>query len=248
MRLKNNYKIFPACFIVLTLSWCFSAYAQNLKIFVNSGTGFFVNRSGYFVTNLHVVSQCQRIVVRGAVSARYAKIIGRDVKHDLALLKVDGMVGEFGAFRVDSMPVEKGERVVVVGYPGEAYKTLKTVTREAEIISTKGPQGENTWLQLSDLIEQGNSGGPLMDAYGNVIGVIVAKAVIYTYAKSDPENGTYTNSGVAIAAPVVRKFLDTHRVSYTTADANSTLGTDRLSDKAQRFVVSVRCETPTEVR
>lgn len=225
-----------------------AAQAQNIKLYISSGTGFFVSRDGYLVTNLHVVTQCRRIVVVGAVRPRLAKIIGRDVRHDLALLKVDATGVDTGLFRDDSLPVKKGERVVVVGYPGEAWRTAQTVTREAEIISDKGPRGEDTWLQMSDMIEQGNSGGPLLDSYGNVIGVIVARAVIYTYETSSPQNGTYNNSGVAIATKVVRNFLDSHHVSYRFSNAQSLLSFDRLTDEAHRFVVNVRCETPTEVR
>lgn len=223
-------------------------HAQVIKISISSGTGFFVSRSGHVLTNLHVVNQCRRIVVAGAFGAQLAQVVGRNARHDLALLRVDATGTETGLFRDDLLPVKKGERVAIIGYPGESWRTGKTVTREAEIISDKGPRGEDTWIQLSDMIEHGNSGGPLLDGYGNVIGVIVAKAVIYTYQKSAPENGTYNNSGVAIANSVVKKFLGDYRVPYAFSDAQSALSADRLTDKAQRFVVNVRCETPTELR
>lgn len=224
------------------------AAQQGVKIFVSSGTGFLASRSGHIVTNMHVVEYCERITVHGAVTPRIASVIGRDAAHDLALLKIDGTGLEAAYFRDASLPVKKGERVVVVGYPGKSGALGQTVTNEALITNEKGPRGEDTWLQLSDTIVEGNSGGPLMDASGNVIGVIVARAVIYTYKTSAPENGTYTNSGVAIAAPVVKRFLDTYQVPYASSNANSEFSADRLTDHAHRFVVNVRCETQTEVR
>jgi len=235
--------IFTACCLILS-----DVSAATIKIAVNSGTGFFVSRNGYLITNLHVVQQCRRIVILGAVHPSLAKVIARDVRHDLALLKVDTLSVDPAYLRDLNMPVKKGERVVIVGYPGDAWRTQKTVTREAEVINEKGPRGEDTWLQLSDRVEQGNSGGPLIDSYGNVIGVIVAKAVIYTYEKSAPQNGTYSNSGVAIALPVIRKFLDDYQVPYAFSDARSSLSTDRITDQSNHYIVNVRCETPTEVR
>lgn len=238
----------------LLLAWIllalpFAAQAQNIKIFVNSGTGFIISRSGYVITNLHVVDYCNRITVHGAqVSGRLGKVIGRDVTHDLALIKIDGGGLDAGMFRDGRLQVIKGERVAIVGYPRDSYKRMQTVSREAVVIDPKGPNGNDNWLQISDMIEQGNSGGPLLDASGNIIGVIVAKAVIYTYKKSEPEQGTYTNSGVAIATPVVKKFLDAYNVPYASSDAASELSLDRLTDKAHGFVVNVLCETPTEVR
>lgn len=226
-----------------------SAEAAQVKIYVNSGTGFLVNRGGYLITNLHVVNQCQRIVVQSAsLSARLAKVVGRNITHDLALLKIDGMGFEPGLFRVGQLPVTKGERVVVVGYPGDSFRRMQTVTREAVVTNPKGPKGEDSWLQLSDTIEQGNSGGPLMDSAGNVVGVIVAKAIIYSYHTNAPQDGTTTHSGVAIALPVVQSFLNQYQVSFATSDANSPLDSARITQYAERFVVNVRCETETEIR
>jgi len=243
----NNMRWLLGCLVLAMLP--ISAEAAQVKIYVNSGTGFLVNRGGYLITNLHVVEQCQRIVVQSAtLSARLARMIGRNQTHDLALLKIDGSGFEPGLFRVEGVPVAKGERVVVVGYPGESFRQMQTVTREAVVTNPKGPKGEDTWLQLSDTIEQGNSGGPLMDSAGNIIGVIVAKAVIYSYRTDAPQDGTTTHSGIAITLPVVRNFLNQYNVSYATSDANSVLDSTRITQYAERFVVNVRCETETEIR
>ncbi|MFW0777315.1 MAG: S1C family serine protease [Rickettsiales bacterium] len=242
------HRFFALATLLVVIFPFFPAFSQNVKMFVNSGTGFIVSRSGHIITNLHVVDFCERITVRGAVTPRVAKIVGRDVRHDLALLKINPTGSKLGSFRDVSLPVEKGERAVVVGYPGRAGMTGKTVTREAEITNTKGPQGEDTWVQLSDLVEQGNSGGPLMDASGNVIGVVAAKAVIYSYKQSDPKNGTFTNSGIAIATPVVKQFLDRYRVPYYHSKEARPLSSSQLTSKAKRFVVNVHCESSTEVR
>lgn len=239
-----------AAIILAAIMAASPAVAQTkVSVYFNSGTGFIISRSGHLLTNLHVVGQCQRIVVQSAtLAARLARVVGRNQTHDLALLKIDGSGFEPGFFRASHLPVAKDERVVVVGYPGESFRQMQTVTREAVITNPKGPQGEDTWLQLSDTIEQGNSGGPLMDSAGNVVGVIVAKAVVYRYRENAPQDGITTHSGVAIALPVVQQFLNQYQIGYATSDANSMLDTSRITQHAERFVVNVRCETETEIR
>lgn len=215
-------------------------------VHVNSGTGFFISRQGDILTSAHVLKGCAGITVQGAVTPRDATLVARDEAHDLALLKVDAVTNEAAALRDPDWPVAIGEGVAIIGYPGESFKTLTTVTREAEITSDKGPRGEEAWVQISDRIEQGNSGGPLLDMAGNVIGVIMAKAIVYTYHKNAPDDGEYSHSGVAIAVPVVRAFLDAHGVTYAITDVGGVLGGDRITDYAHRFIVNVRCEMPEE--
>lgn len=236
------------CFLLPVFCFLFPVIctAATEKVYVSSGTGFFVSRDGYVITNLHVVSYCQRLTVAGAVSEREAAIVARDQDNDLALLKVSAMGIDAGELR--TKPLAAGDRLVIHGYPGKAGVTETAVTREAEVVSPKGPRGEEKWVQLSDVLEQGNSGGPLLDGAGNVAGVVAAKAVIYSYKKSDPQNGTTRKASVAVATPVVQKFLDSARVNWRESDDDSDLSTHRVVDKARRFVVHVKCQYKTEVR
>src|SRR6185369_14265376 len=119
-------------------------------------------------------------------------------------------------------------------------------TREATVTSVTGPKGEDSWIQLDDKIQQGNSGGPLLDQAGNIIGVIAARAVIYTYKQSSPEEGVYTNSGIAISPKTLKSFLDDNRVLYRFTTNQINFSADRITDKAREFIVNVRCEMPPE--
>lgn len=227
----------------------FPAQAGELKIFISSGTGFVVSPDGYVVTNLHVVNYCQRITITGpGVAASEARIITRNGDDDLALLKINAMtpnVGQFSSFRE---PLKTGDRALIVGYPGEAAMRGETVTRETEIQNIKGPRGEDKWIQLGDVVEQGNSGGPLLDTAGNIIGVVSARVVTYTYRVDAPQDGTKREFGVAVAVPVVQHFLEGSGVRYRTSDTGDYLSADRITDDAHRFVVNVRCEYKTELR
>ncbi len=224
------------------------AGASETRIFLSSGTGFFITGDGYLMTSLHVVKNCQKLTVRGAVSERNAEIVARDADHDLALLKVNVQGVDTANFSTVKEALAVGDRVIVVGYPGEAATTGITVTKEAQVVATSGPRGEGKWIQLDDVLEQGNSGGPLMDSAGNVIGIVAAKAIIYTYLKDAPEEGTTSHSGMAVSIGTVREFLDDQRIYYREADSGVYNSTDRLTDNAHRFLVNVRCQFKTETR
>ena len=73
-------------------------------------------------------------------------------------------------------PLRANDPVVIIGYPGESWRGHDPIVRSSTIIDMKGPTGEEKWVQFNDSAEQGNSGGPLLDSAGNVVGVVVAKS------------------------------------------------------------------------
>lgn len=246
MCLRKNILLYGVCSLSLVAA---TASAGQLKIFINSGTGFVVSSDGYIVTNQHVVNYCEKIIISGVgIQASEAHVTARDADDDLALLKANAVMPNVGQFSTFRDPLKTGDRALIVGYPGQAALKGETVTRETQILETKGPQGEDKWVQLGDVVEQGNSGGPLMDTTGNIIGVVSAKVMTYTYRKDQPENGTTRQFGVAIAVPVVENFLDHNGIHYRTSDSGDFLSADRITDNAHRFVVNVRCEYKTELR
>jgi len=126
--------------------------------------------------------------------------------------------------------------VVVVGFPGESWQGHQAVTREAKILDTKRPTGERNGCSFPDSVQQGNSGGPLLDGSGNVIGVVVAKAELHTYDPDDNNNREISmrKSDIAISWPIVRKFLEDNRILYQEADSGIYLSADRVTT-AQRI-------------
>lgn len=211
---------------------------QMVMVKVNSGTGFFVNRDGHILTNDHVVQNCKSVRVQGPVRPAEASIIARDAQNDLALLKTDVLAPEVGELRSEYFPLSKEEPVVTVGFPGLAGLT----TREADIVDIKGPAGEEQWVQFTDSVAQGNSGGPLLDRAASVVGVVVAKAAIYRYNTDGARNDLVRTSDIAIALPVVRRFLDDNRVRYRESTRSGELAAHRVEDRAKDFIVHVLCE------
>lgn len=145
------------------------------------GSGFVISADGYIVTNNHVVEDMDKILVQFLDGAeREAKIVGRDPKTDIALLKVDPGLDSLDTIALgDSELVRPGDWVVAIGNP---FGFAHTVT--AGIVSAKnrrgvmpeGPklQSYEDFIQTDAAINPGNSGGPLIDLHGRVIGINTA--------------------------------------------------------------------------
>ncbi len=199
-----------------------------------TGTGFFVDRDGHVVTNNHVVKECKTITVHGAGSAGAAEVTARDKENDLALLKTSATSPSSGELRDERYPLQKDEPVVTVGFPGGRGP----VTREAKIIDAKGPLGEEKWLQFTDSIARGNSGGPLLDQAGNVAGVVVAMTGKAVVNMGDLLPGKID---LAIALPVVRSFLSSNGMRWRDGTPGGILAAHRLEDRAREYIVKIDC-------
>lgn len=142
----------------------------------SSGSGFIIDPDGYIVTNYHVVEGAQRLTVTLTSGESYqAELVGGDAENDVALLKIEG--SNFPTCHVgDSDSLRVGEMVAAIGNPlGELTNTLTVgyVSALDREINTDGTP--INMLQTDAAINSGNSGGPLFDMYGNVIGITTAK-------------------------------------------------------------------------
>jgi serine protease Do len=134
------------------------------------GSGFFISSDGYIITNNHVVKNALKVTVKTIDEREYkAKVIGTDPKTDLALLKIKAKNLPFIELG-DSNKAEVGEWVLAIGNPLDQELTVT-----AGIVSAKGRQlGLATYedfLQTDAAINVGNSGGPLINMEGKVIGI-----------------------------------------------------------------------------
>lgn len=135
------------------------------------GSGFIVDRGGYILTNNHVVEKAEDIRVRLWDEAEYkAKVVGRDPKTDIALIKIDADKPLPAVTLGDSDALMVGDWVVAVGNP---YGLGHTVT--AGIVSAKGriigSGPYDDFIQTDAAINPGNSGGPLFNIKGEVVGI-----------------------------------------------------------------------------
>lgn len=138
------------------------------------GSGFIIDKEGYIVTNNHVIADADQIKVKLADESEYeAKVIGRDPKTDLALIKIEGARQLHPLPLGDSEKLKVGSWVVAIGSP---FGLEQTVT--AGIVSAKkrviGAGPYDDFIQTDASINPGNSGGPLLDLQGRVVGINTA--------------------------------------------------------------------------
>ena len=137
-----------------------------------TGSGFVIDPSGLIVTNAHVVEGAELIQVRLADGRRFAgKLIGRDTRVDLALLKIDGATSLTVLPMGDSNRLRVGEFVLALGHPFglEQSVSFGIVSRKGSPLTVAAPGFD--FIQTDAAINPGNSGGPLVNMAGEVIGV-----------------------------------------------------------------------------
>jgi serine protease Do len=138
------------------------------------GSGFIISQNGYVLTNNHVVDGAEQIKVKLANGSEYdAKVIGRDPKTDLALLRIDGAKDLHALPLGDSEDLKVGSWVVAIGSPFGLEQTVTQgiVSGKGRVIGS-GPYDD--YIQTDASINPGNSGGPLINMKGEVVGINTA--------------------------------------------------------------------------
>ena len=172
-------------------------YKQEIK---GLGSGFLISPDGYILTNDHVAGNAKEITVTLTNKSKYkAKLVGTDLVSDIALLKIDGKDLPYIQLG-NSDDVLIGEWVIAIGNPFGLFDISDKPTVTVGVVSATGmnlnaEQGRiyRGMIQTDAAINQGNSGGPLLNSDGEVIGV---NAVIFT-----PNQG---NIGLGFAIPINR--------------------------------------------
>ncbi|GAA4037054.1 hypothetical protein GCM10022409_22470 [Hymenobacter glaciei] len=135
------------------------------------GTGFALTSEGYIVTSYHVIQGADSLLIEGKNHQRYhAEPVFSDIKRDLAILRItDKRFNGFGRLPYAIKPgqADLGERVFTLGYPREDI-----VYGEGSLSARSGFEGDTAFYQVSIPVNPGNSGGPLLDERGNLIGVV----------------------------------------------------------------------------
>lgn len=169
---------------------------------VGSGSGFVVSEDGYVLTNAHVVSGAKRLeVLFEDGTSIVAELVGRDIPSDIALLKIE-KEGLTVLPMGNSDYIRQGEYVLAIGNPLDSQQLYGTVTfgiisATAREINIDGYV--NTYLQTDAAINLGNSGGPLVNLNGQVIGMNTAKSVVAGY---DENGNAVAAEGIGFALPI----------------------------------------------
>jgi S1-C subfamily serine protease len=176
--------------VVWREGWFFQLYPEK-----GTGSGFIINADGRILTNFHVISGGSQLTVTLADKKQYkARLLGRDPRNDLALIKIDPRESLPVLKLGDSDPLQVGQKVLAIGNPFGLEGTLTTgiVSSLGRSIQDENGRALEGMIQTDAAINFGNSGGPLLDSRGNVIGINTA---IY---------GSQGSIGIGFAMPINR--------------------------------------------
>lgn len=138
-----------------------------------TGTAFSVSSNGEFLTNAHVVEHASSIVLVYQGKEYPANFLGMDSQNDLAVIKIEHASVPL-LFSPISEPT-KGEEVYTLGFPNPTVQGFESKYTKGEVSSLSGLQGDKTQMQISVPLQPGNSGGPLINKQGQVVGIISSK-------------------------------------------------------------------------
>lgn len=203
----------------------------------STGTGFFISEKGHVVTNHHVIDGCTTIRV-SAVGGQEATahILAKDKTNDLAILKTPLVSTAVPALRPQ---VRLGESVYVFGFPLTGILATSGNFTTGTVTAVSGLGDDTRLVQISAPVQPGNSGGPLLDKFGNVIGVIVSKLNALNIAATTQD--IPQNVNFAIKTAIATNFLDASNVLPQEAPRTRELSPEAIADLAKLFTVRVNC-------
>ena len=201
---SNNVKVYsqaaPAVANIVTRTLEYDVFMEPVPV-EGAGSGFVIDPRGYILTNYHVVQGAQAISVTLGDRSHYtAKFVGADERNDIALIKVDPKDRKLPALTMgDSDSLQVGQRVLAIGNPFGFQSTLTTgvVSALGRTVQTSTTTVIDGAIQTDAAINQGNSGGPLLNSHGEVIGI---NSAIYT------PSGTTAGIGFAIPISTARQI------------------------------------------
>ena len=167
-----------------------------------------------------------------------AKIVARDVRNDLALLGTALTVKKVAAFRAS---IRLGEPVEAFGYPLADVLARSGNFTLGNVSALVGIGEDSRYLQISAPVQPGNSGGPLLDQSGNLVGVVSAK--LNALKMMLATNGDIPqNVNFAIKASIVTSFMEANGVAYAAGSATQAIPPADLADQAKAMSAFIECQ------
>jgi S1-C subfamily serine protease len=205
----------------------------------SSGSGVIVSAQGYVLTAAHVVAGADSIRVLTAEGTQTATVLRIDAANDVAVLKISG--GPYSPLPIaPSRRVRLGQAVATIGFPNIGFQGFSPKVTRGEISSVNGFNDDPRSWQISVPVQPGNSGGPLLDENGNLIGVVVAKLGLKAAAVTGdmPQNVNYAVKS-AYALPLLEPYLGADAPEPGQPSPKPAF--EDMVSKAQQSVVLILC-------
>jgi len=192
-----------------------------------SGTGFYINENGYLLTNNHVVDSCSSVWIDDGNSKIQASIIKVNANLDIAVLRINKKTSAYAIFG----QVRTGEDVMTLGFPlgdilGDEIKATKGV-----VSALVGYQGNKDYLQFTAPIQPGNSGGPLLNEGGFVVGINTSNLV----------GEDLQNINFAIKGTSALNFLGQYGIEFEHKDYVDAISSADIVEQSKEFTVRILC-------
>lgn len=203
-----------------------------------TGSGFVVGDGRIVATNAHVIQACRRVTVVGP-DGQLGKVdvLASDRANDLALLRSGVNLGRPLPLRGQSPSV--GTQVIALGFPLRGTLADQVIVTSGIISATAGLGNDSRLLQTTAAVQPGNSGGPLVDETGAVLGVVVGKldaARVFAIQGVIPEG-----IGFAIKSGVLKEFARSYSEAIVEAGAASRMSVTEVVSSVKHSVVLVQC-------
>ena len=212
---------------------------SDRTVLAGSGSGVVVTSDGHVLTNNHVVQSCASIKIKDALKREHeATVIATDRKNDLSLLKSNTQFSSVGAFRAGTS-VAPGESVIALGFPLSGLLASEVNVSPGYVSASAGIGDDTSKLQISAPVQPGNSGGPLLDQYGSVVGIVVQKLDAIKIAKITGD--VPQNVNFAVKGEIAQIFLNSHQVHLTTNSSAKKLEPPEIAARGRAFTVLVQC-------
>jgi S1-C subfamily serine protease len=166
-------------------------------------------------------------------------LLNADRQNDIALLQGATAVVAVATFR-DGRGVRPGDEVVAVGFPLQGILAAQMNVTTGTVSSLAGLGDDATRLQMTAPVQPGNSGGPLLDRSGNVVGIVVEKLDALRVAAMS--GSISENVNFAIKGEYARTYLDSRGVDYASAPSTATKSPADVGEAARAFTVFIACE------
>jgi S1-C subfamily serine protease len=224
--------------LVLSLSPYTPVHAQTTTT-VRTGSGFAVSHATHIVTNAHVVTQCKSVRVLSGAQQSAARVLATDPDADLAVLQTSLSVPKTIAMR--SQPALRlGESVIAFGFPLSGALSQGGNLTTGNVSALAGLHDDPKYIQVTAPVQPGNSGGPLLDGGGNLVGVITAKLDALAIAKRTGD--VPQNVNFAVRAEVLEAFLQANKIAYDVAVTDAQLAVADVAEMAKQASVRIECK------
>lgn len=203
---------------------------KSTKNRISQGTAIVINSEGFIITNNHVLN--------GAINCRYipehqspgiAKLIKIDPKQDLAILQMDRNIDSFAIFSENDP--WKGQVISAIGYPMQQELATQQIFTTGVVSATAGYKNNLTLVQHTASIQQGNSGGPILDEYGNISGINVSFLP------------SAQNVYFSIKPSIIKLMFNAYKIKYSIGSPSTNIikSLQKIANNAESYIIKIEC-------